>query len=164
MADKRRWLFDVKVHDRPGTLTAVSCVFSNRGVSVQMLLGSTLHAVAPDAIDLFFVFEAAEPRKNELLRAMGRLANVISVRCLPYGSPRLRAVAFAHVDPGALGDATPAAALADDDSVAFAAIAREDQHETWVFTATPDRVRQCLDRLRDAGALLDTTVTIIPVE
>ena len=164
MANKQRWLFAVKVHDRPGTLTAVSSVFSNRGVSIQMLLGSTLHAVAVDAIRLFFVCEAAEPRRKELHRTLGRLASVVSVACHPCDSPKLRAVVFAHVDPGAVADGAGLAEIATEESVAFAPVVCDDEHETWILMAAPAQVEHCLDRLRAAEALLDTIVTIIPVE
>ena len=162
--DKKCWLFAVRVHDRPGTLTGVSSVFSNRGVSIQMLLGSTLEVVAPNSIPLFFVFEATEQRKDLLLRAMGRLASVISLQCYDYDSPCLRAVAFAHVDPRKVPRQETVPSLAAEESVSFAPIDCEDAHETWVLIASPAQVEHCLQRLRRCDALLRTTMTIIPVD
>jgi len=164
MADKRRWLFALKVRDRPGTVTAVASVFSNRGVSMQMLLGSTLHAVAADAIDLLVVCEAAEPRRKELHRTLGRLANVVAIACHPFDSPKLRAVALAHVDPRVAARGAGLAEVATEESVAFAPVLCDDDHETWTLMAPPAQVERCLERLREAGALLDVTMTVIPVE
>ena len=164
MADKQQWLFAVKVHDKPGTLTAVSSVFSNRGVSIEMLLGSTLHAVSADAIDLYFVCRASEPRRKELHRTLGRLASVISVECHSCDSPKLRAVVFAHVDPRAMPADTSLAEIATAESVAFSPVICDDDHETWILMAGPASVDRCVEKLRATGALLDTTVTIIPVE
>jgi len=44
MVDER-WVFVIKVQDRPGTLTAIASVFSSRGVSVDNTLGSTLSLI-----------------------------------------------------------------------------------------------------------------------
>ena len=161
--DNPRWLFAVKVRDRPGTLTAVASVFSNRGVSVQMLLGSTLGAEPGADISLFFVFEASERRMHTVLRTMGRLDNVTSVTPHPYDSDMLRAVAFVHVDPRALSDVQQLPAIADGESVTFAPVLCDDEDETWILMAHPSRLESCLARLRDADALIDATITIIPV-
>jgi len=161
--DSARWLFAVKVRDRPGTLTAVASVFSNRGVSIQMLLGSTLGAETGDDISLFFVFEASERRMNTLLRATGRLDNVTSVTHHPYDSEALRAVAFVHVDPQGLSHDQQLPAIADAESVTFAPVLCDEQHETWILMAHPGSLERCLGRLRESGSLIDATITIIPV-
>ncbi|MBN2583720.1 MAG: hypothetical protein JXL80_11695 [Planctomycetes bacterium] len=161
---KRRWLFAAKVLDKAGTLTAASAVLSSRGVSVQMTLGSTLSVPKPDSIGLFYVFEATESRMKGLLRTMRRLPTVVSCECYPYDSPHLRAVAFAHVDPRRVPDGAGLPAVATEEAVTFAPIVCEDEHETWVLMSTPDHVAACLDRLTSAGALLDVSVTIIPVD
>ena len=161
--DNARWLLAVKVRDRPGTLTAVASVFSNRGASIQMLLGSTLGAEAGADISLFFVFQASERRMTALLRAMGRLDNVTSVTPHRYDSDTLRAVAFVHVDPQALDDEQQLPAIADAESVVFAPVLCDDEDETWILMAHPSRLEKCLARLRDAEALIDATITIIPV-
>ena len=162
--DNPRWLFAVTVRDRPGTLTAVASVFSNRGVSIQMLLGSTLSAAAGAGISLFFVFESSERRMNALLRTMSRLDNVTSVTPHAYESEALRAVAFAHVDPRELSADDQLPAIATDHDVTFAPVVCDNAHETWILMARPARLDSCLARLGATGALIDATVTIIPVQ
>jgi len=162
--DSTRYLFDLKVRDRPGTLTAVASVFSNRGVSIQMLLGSTLGAQAGADISIFFVFEASEKRAQAVFRAMGRLDNVTSVTSHRYDSQALRAVAFAHVDPRKLADDQQLPAIATDESVTFAPVVCDNKHETWILMAHPAQLENCIARLRGAGALVDATMTIIPVQ
>ncbi|HUT60507.1 MAG TPA: hypothetical protein VNA25_21905 [Phycisphaerae bacterium] len=161
---KKRWLFAAKVLDKPGVLTAVSAVLSNRGVSVQMTLGSTLSLPDPQSVPLFYVFEATDGRMNELLRAVRRLPTVLSCECFPYDSDKLRAVAFAHVDPRRLSGGAGVPEMAAAESVAFAPIACDDEHETWVLMSTPREVSECLAHLKAAGALLEVSMTIIPVE
>ncbi len=162
--DNVRWLFALKVRDRPGTLTAVASVFSNRGVSVQMLLGSTLGAQVGADISIFFVFEASEKRMNVMLRAMGRLENVTSATSHRYDSHALRAVAFAHVDPRKLDDDEQLPDIATDESVTFAPVVCDNKHETWILMAHPGQLESCIARLRSAKALIDATMTIIPVQ
>ena len=158
-----RWLFAVTVRDRPGTLTAVASVFSNRGASIQMLLGSTLGAEPGADISLFFVFQASERRMNALLRATGRLENVTSITPHHYDSDALRAVAFVHVDPRASAGPGQLPAIADDEEVVFAPVVCDEGHETWILMGHPGRLESCLARLRSAEALIDATITIIPV-
>ena len=135
--DKKRWLFATKVQDKAGTLTAVSSVFSNRGISVRM---------------------------NVLLRAIRRLPTVISAECYPYDSPKLRAVAFARVNPRLVPEGDGLPAVASEEAVTFAPIVCNDESETWILMAPPRQVTHCLERLQEFGALLDVSVTIIPVE
>ena len=64
------------------------------------------------------------------------------------------------------GDSQPSRAgdlakIATAESVAFAPVVCDRAHETWMLMAGPAEVGRCIDRLRLAGALLDTTVTII---
>ena len=160
--DKRKWVFALRVHDRAGTVTSVSSVFTNRGVSLQMLLGSTIQVVIPDSIPLYFVFEAAERRKNTLLRAMRRLDSVIWAECYEYDSPSLRAVAFAHVDGRVMDDAG-VAAIASETEVISSPIVSDDGHKTWVLLAEPIALERCLERLGDTGALLHVTATVMPI-
>jgi len=37
---QQRWVFVVRALNRPGTVTAAAAVFSNRGVSLEGILGS----------------------------------------------------------------------------------------------------------------------------
>jgi len=160
--DKKRWVFAARVLDKAGTVTATSSVFSNRGVSMQMLVGSTLQVAAGQGIPMFFVFEATDRRMNLLLRAMGRLARVIRVECHPYDSPLLRAVAFVHVTRGSADDQANLPDVATEGTVAFTPIVCEEEHESWVLMGLPADVEDCLQRLRSAERLLRTTVMIIP--
>lgn len=160
--DKKRWVFAASVLDKAGTVTAMSSVFSNRGVSMQMLVGSTLQVAAGQGIPMFFVFEATEPRMNVLLRAMGRLASVTDVECHPYDSPLLRAVAFVHVTRAPADDDGNLPAVATEGEVAFTPIVCEDEHESWVLMGLPADVEDCLQRLRSTERLLRSTVMIIP--
>ncbi|NIA20457.1 MAG: hypothetical protein GWP05_00470 [Anaerolineaceae bacterium] len=162
--DKKRWLFATKVQDKAGTLTAVSSVFSNRGISVQMTLGSTLSVPVADSIGLFYVFEASRPRMNALLRTVRRLPTVISAEWYAYDSPKLRAVAFARVDPHLVDEGEGLPGVASEEAVTFAPIICSDDSETWILMAPPNQVAHCLERLRTSGALVEVSVTIIPVE
>lgn len=164
MVDKKRWVFAARIHDYAGAVTAVASVFSNRGVSVEMTLGSTLGAAAPDAIGLFYVFQATEARMKALLRTVARLSVVISVESYHFDSPSLRAVAIARIDPRLSPDEPSPADSPAGESILRVPVERREDDETWLLMAGPRQVMSCLDRLRAAGALADATMTILPIQ
>ncbi len=160
--DRKRWLFSARVLDKAGTVRTTSSVFSNRGVSMQMLLGSTLQVAAGEGIPMFFVFEAAEPKMKSLLRVMRRLACVISAECVAYDSPLLRAIALVQVDRQEPGGAADVPAVAAEKSVAATSIVGEGRQETWILMGLPSDVEACIQRLRQAGIVRRTTMTVMP--
>lgn len=164
MVDKKRWVFAAKIHDYAGAVTAVASVFSNRGISVEMTLGSTLGVPVPDSIGLFYVFQATDTRMKVLLRTISRLSVVISVKSYSFDSPKLRAVAIVRIDPRlAPAESSPDAGAADESLLRLAVEPREEDG-TWLLMAGPREVMACLDRLREANALTDATVTILPIQ
>ncbi len=97
-AHEPRWLFAVHAHDKPGALTAVASVFSNRGVSLRMILGTGGHA-EPEAGEIFLVFDASESGMTALRRVVERLAKVVDLRVFEWASPQLRMLALVRTDP-----------------------------------------------------------------
>lgn len=85
--------------DRTGTLTALTGVFSTRGVSFDSL--STGSDVADGVGPIVVTFTASERRSRLLVRTVARLAAVRSVDLRSAADPEVRAVAvLAPGDPG----------------------------------------------------------------
>lgn len=150
-----RWLFVVKTLDKPGALTAVASVFSNRGVSLQMILGSTLSAQQEGTSTLFFCFEASETKMEILQRAVARLSKVLSVQSYSYASPQLRAAALARV-PRTSG-------TLPEEGVEILRIAATEEEETLLMFGSPFQVERWLATLRESCPLPEVTFVVLPV-
>lgn len=92
-----RWVAIVNGEDRPGTLTALTSVFSSRGVSFESLATGALDGEV-GAITVTFT---ATPRRQALLiRTVARLAVVSAVRVRRADDPGVHAAAIVHLPAG----------------------------------------------------------------
>jgi acetolactate synthase small subunit len=152
----QRWIFVVRALDRPGTLTAAAAVFSNRGVSLEGILGS---GIAPNTVEdgrLIFSFRATESKQALLKKALARLSSVFQVDAYPYEDERLRAIAVAKL--------SQKVKLANDDDDYFVeTIAQTECDRMVMLTGTPPAVDNAIDQFRDQGHLKDVVMTYIAV-
>lgn len=152
----QRWIFVVRALDRPGTLTAAAAVFSNRGVSLEGILGS---GIAPNTVEdgrLIFSFRATEPKQALLKKALGRLSSVFQVDAYPYQDERLRAIAVAKVSQSVK-------LSHDDDDYFVETIAQTECDRMVMLTGTPPAVDSAIAQFRDQGHLKDVVMTYIAV-
>ena len=88
--DKKHWVFRVGVADRAGALTSIASAFSNRGISIETVVGhGTAYPGAPGGA-VVATFWCSEPEKEEIVRVVGRLSKVTSLEEHPYESENLR--------------------------------------------------------------------------
>lgn len=84
----KKWLFVIRVVDKPGVLTRVASVFSNRGVSLDSITGhGALGAIRGT---LVVTLQATEKKKNELERTLRRVNTINSVAVYDYTCNHLR--------------------------------------------------------------------------
>ena len=88
-----RWVALVRGADRPGTLTALTSVFSTRGVSFDSLATG---AVDGGSGSIAVTFHASLRRQQHLVRTVERLSAVQSVVVRPASDPRVRAAGGAR--------------------------------------------------------------------
>lgn len=100
------WVALIRGADRPGTLTAVTSVFSTRGVSFDSLLTGSVDQHDGDAHGSGLVavtFTTTQRRQAQLMRTVARLAEVRDVRVARADDPRVRAAGVVLPGPdGAL--------------------------------------------------------------
>jgi len=97
----QRWIFVAQALNQSGTLTAAASVFSNRGVSLEGILGSGIDTETATDGRLLFSFRATALKKDLLLRSLQRLPNIFKVTAYSYEDERLRAIAIAKLAPDA---------------------------------------------------------------
>ncbi|WP_372594466.1 ACT domain-containing protein [Actinotalea sp.] len=96
------WVALVRGEDRPGTLTALTGVFSSRGVSFESLsTGAVDGAVGTIAV----TFTTTTRRQALLMRTVSRLAVVSAAQVRRADDPAVLAAAIVHVPDAAVVDA-----------------------------------------------------------
>ena len=95
--EKKHWVFRVGVADRAGALTSIASAFSNRGISIETVMGhGTAYPGAPGGA-VVATFWCTEGEKDEIVRVVGRLSKVTSLEEHPYESESLRKSALVRV-------------------------------------------------------------------
>lgn len=152
---EQRWVFVIKAQDQPGVLTAAAGVFSNRGVSLETILGSGMNSTSAEG-RFVLSFRAAERKKDMLLRVVERLSTVIQVDCYPYSSSVLRAIAVVRVS-----SATDINWEASD--VQMEIVSKDTDSQTMLLTGGTPAVEQWVETLRERNTLLDVAMSVMAV-
>ena len=92
-----RWVALVRGTDRPGTLTALTSVFSTRGVSFESLATG---AVDGDAGTIAVTFRASARRQQLLVRTVERLSVIRSIEVRSADDPAVRAAGVVRMPDG----------------------------------------------------------------
>lgn len=163
------WVVLVRGEDRPGTLTAVTGVFSDRGVSFDSLATG---GVDGDVGTIAVTFRATPRRQAVLVRTVARLAAVRDVLVRRADDPAVRAAGVVRMPAGVAVPAVMAvpAGVAVPAVMAVPAAARPGHPEPLVWTGDTAAggpllvegsladVAAVVRAARDAGA---TTATVV---
>jgi acetolactate synthase small subunit len=151
-----RWVFVVKAQDKSGALTSAASVFSNRGVSLEAILGSGISSMTSKDGRLILSFQATERKKEMLLRAMERLSKVLQVHAYPYDAPQIRAIAIAKVSSLAGLDL-------ETQPVQTETISQTADSLTLMLSGSTFAVEAVIEQLRQRQALLDVVMSAIAI-
>lgn len=155
MVDER-WVFVIKVYDKPGALTAIASVFSSRGVSVDTTLGSSAAGLLEAPSTIVLSFRATERKKETLLRTLARLQQVVQVEAYPYSARELRSIAIARL--------TPEEKVADlPQGVRTEIISESGDSKTVLLTGATQAVDKAVQSLHERGTLKDVVTTVMAV-
>src|SRR5512136_2628613 len=95
--EMRRWVIRVRVADRAGALTSIASAFSNRGISIDTVVGHS-HALSSRQDGTVVVtFSCTEPEKDAIARIERLLSKVAALEEPPYESTSLRKSALVQV-------------------------------------------------------------------
>ena len=88
--DKKHWVIRAGIADRAGALTSIASAFSNRGISIETIVGhGTAFPGAPGGA-VVVTFWCSQQDKDEIVRVVGRLSKVLTLAEHPYESESLR--------------------------------------------------------------------------
>jgi len=95
--EMRRWVIRVRVADRAGALTSIASAFSNRGISIDTVVGHS-HALSSRQDGTVVVtFSCTEADKDAIVRIVKLLSKVVTLEEHPYESTSLRKAALVQV-------------------------------------------------------------------
>lgn len=153
--DEERWVFVLKVQDAPGALTAISSVFSSRGVSLEIILGNGLALGEEGGGIIVLSFHATAKKRETLHRTVARLAKVVEVQDYPFAAPQLRALAIARVS-------TPGLNLSAIQAHAET-LTETAEEATILLSGDAQCVDEALRTLRAEKTLIDAVLSVMTV-
>jgi hypothetical protein len=95
--EKKPWVFRVRAADRAGALTSIASSFSNRGISIDTVVGHSRYLTNSDEGAVVITFRCTEEEKDTIARVLRRLSKVTSLTEHPYECKSLRKSALVRV-------------------------------------------------------------------
>lgn len=154
--EDRRWVFVVRALNKSGTVTAAAAVFSNRGVSLEGILGSGIDAASVDDGRLLFSFRASKKKQELLKRSLERLPHIFKVSAYPYEDERLRAIAVAKLTPEARINH-------DSEELYVETISRSETSVLLLLSGGTRAVEEAIAHFRQQQQLKDVVISAITV-
>ena len=154
--DIAQWVFVVKIADKPGTLTAAAAVFSNRGISLEGILGSGIGSTAVGDGRLVLSFRATADKQALLYRTLVRLPDVFHVDVYAHNDPQLRVIAIAKLD---LNAKVPK----DDDDYSIETLAQTAHERVVMLNGSPATLEGVIAQFRQQDQLRDIVMSYIAV-
>ena len=154
---KKHWVFRVGVADRAGALTSIASAFSNRGISIETVVGhGTAYPGAPGGA-VVVTFWCDEAAKDEIVRVVGRLSKVTAIEEFPYESDRLRKSALVRVSRALL----PPDVAGREAFLTCEPLGQHRNVHTYFLAGSPSELDPVLARLAEEGALEDIVYSVI---
>lgn len=150
----KRRVFLIRTLNRPGVLTSVASVFSDRGVSLEDTVGGGDGAA--EEVRLIVGFRAGDATAGRLLRSLRRLERVLAVEERPFDAADLRAVASVRLKPAA-ADAPVAA------DVHAERVSRDDTGSVYLLSGPTLAVERTVEEWRGRGWVEAVLKTVLAV-
>jgi len=155
--EKKHWVFRVGVADRAGALTSIASAFSNRGISIETVVGhGTAYPGAPGGA-VVATFWCSEAEKDEIVRVVGRLSKVTSLEEHPYESESLRKSALVRVTRGL----TPTDVAGRETFLTCELVDERRGLFTYFLAGSPSELDPVLGQLVQKGVLTDIVYSVI---
>ena len=155
--EKKHWVFRVSVADRAGALTSIASAFSNRGISIDTVVGhgAAYGATHDGAVVVTFWCTAEE--KDEIVRVVRRLSKVTHLEEHAYDSESLRKSAVIH----AARRLTPRDVAGRETFLTCELMKEERGVYTYFVAGSPSELDPILSRFAEEGILKDVVYSVV---
>jgi len=156
-AELHHWVFRAHVLDRAGALTSIASAFSNRGISIETVVGHGAEERATHDGTVVMTFRCSEKDKDRMVRVIKRLSKVTRLEEHPYISHSLRKSAIIR----------STRRLAPHDVAGEASFLTCELMDTdpssWVYflAGAPSELDPVLRRLGSEGIVTDIVYTVM---
>jgi hypothetical protein len=155
--EKKHWVFRVGVADRAGALTSIASAFSNRGISIDTVVGHGAAYTATHDGAVVVTFWCTEEEKDEFVRVVKRLSKVTHLEEHPYDSESLRKSAVVHTTRRL----TPRDVAGRETFLTCELMKEERGVFTYFLAGSPSELDPILSRLAEEGILRDVVYSVI---
>ena len=155
--ERKHWVFRVGVADRAGALTSIASAFSNRGVSIETLVGHGSAYPGASGGAVVVTTWCSEQEKDEIVRVVSRLSKVTSLEEHPYESGSLRKSAIVEVTRRL----APPDVAGREAFLTCELMGTEQGVHTYFLAGAPSELDPILMRFVAEGILQDTVYSLI---
>ena len=159
MEPTEKWIFLLRVRNRPGVLAALTALFADRGVSLDSLTAHDSGSLGGPHGTTILTFTASAAKKDYLARLLGRLEAVQSLTEYRYDDAehaRKSALVRVSLDADDLLVELPLGLLCD-------IVSETDGQTLALLLGPPLLLDSALSALNDGGTLLAMDSTVIVV-
>ncbi|MBI5832425.1 MAG: hypothetical protein HZB16_08980 [Armatimonadetes bacterium] len=156
-SENQHWVFRVDVADRAGAVTSIASAFSNRGISIETLVGHGAAYPGAGGGAVVVTFFCSREAKDEIVRVVQRLSKVISLQEHPYDSDELRKSGLIRVSRR-----LAPTDVAGREAFLTCELVRSDRSSFTYFVAgSPSELDPIIGRLAESGVLVDIVYAVI---
>ena len=155
--EKKHWVFRVHVADRAGALTSIASAFSNRGISIDTVVGHGHTLTSSRDGTVVVTFWCTKGEKDAIVRIVGRLSKVTALEEHPYESEILRKSALIDVTRRL----TPRDVAGRETFLTCELIREERGVYTYFVAGSPYELDPVLTSFIEQGILTDVVYSII---
>ncbi|MBT7862300.1 MAG: hypothetical protein HN712_18420 [Gemmatimonadetes bacterium] len=153
----RHWVFRVGVADRAGALTSIASAFSNRGISLETIVGHGTPYPGSEGGAIVATFWCTEEEKEAIVRVVGRLSKVTYLEEHAYESSLLRKSALVKVGR----PLRPLDVAGQETFLNCEHVGDADGDYTYFLAGAPSELDPVLMRLAEEGILRQTVYSVI---
>ncbi len=153
----RHWVFRAHVQDRAGALTSIASAFSNRGISIETVVGHGAEGQATHDGTVVMTFRCSEQDKDMMVRVVKRLSKVTRLAERPYDSHSLRKSAVVQTTRRL----TPRDVAGEETFLTREKMSVEADRWVYFLAGAPSELDPVLHRLESEGVVMDIVYTVM---
>jgi hypothetical protein len=155
--EKKHWVFRVHLADRAGALTSIASAFSNRGISIDTVVGHGSRYTSRHDGTVVVTFWCTEREKDEIVRVVSRLSKITGLEEHAYASEILRKSALIRTTRRL----TPPDVCGQEQFIVFEAIRDTADEPLYLVAGSPNEIDPILERLMQDGVLADVVYSVV---
>ncbi len=156
-AEDHHWVFRAHVLDRAGALTSIASAFSNRGISIDTVVGHGAEEKATHDGTVVVTFRCSEEDKDMMVRLIKRLSKVTRLEEHPYDSCSLRKATIIRTNRRLI----PRDVAGEEAFLTCELMSHDREGWTYFLAGAPSQLDPILQALEDAQVVTDIVYSVM---